>query len=201
MFDTLSRLACGWVHRENVISTWGRVSKSLTLRVLNILYGTPAYYTMVPHKAAVLTAEAKEAAENFNKNQAKYVVILPHQIPNVKDANAARIYNIADEQVIYFWFRFLFLFERRLNSGDKKLASETNQVRTAVFNEPEGYRKYVKRLSALLSEFASVGVIVKRPIKTVDYDLSDVDKANKNRIAPKFCQSPAFAEELNTLYS
>ena len=187
LFSYLSYYASGWTHRENVVQVWVNLCKGLTQRVLRILYDTPCSF-----KAKYLKpiASQPELYDSFEKDQGRYVIVLPY---DSKEPNTARVYNLSDEQLVYLWMRFMLLFERRITFD--KMESGTDNKKVLLFNQHESYQLYFKCLADILKEFSNVGRVVNRPEKDVLYDNSEVDKAVKIMIPSRFPQSETFRDE------
>eukprot|EP01022_Parablepharisma_sp_SALTPOND_P028472 TRINITY_DN71015_c2_g1_i1.p1 TRINITY_DN71015_c2_g1~~TRINITY_DN71015_c2_g1_i1.p1 ORF type:complete len:1027 (-),score=106.69 TRINITY_DN71015_c2_g1_i1:12447-15527(-) len=190
LFACLSNYASGWIHRENVIQAWARVCKSLTKRLTRVLYNVPYFMSARLLKPPAVTLDLHKA---FAKEQGKYVIVFPHE---TKEPSSAKVYNLSNEQLIYFWLRFLFLFDRRLACEG---ADTLGNKRALPFNEPEGYQLYVKCLADILKEFANVGRIVKHSSRDAYYDANEIEKAVKTVIPPRFLQSQQFGEEFKEL--
>ena len=130
LFEFYSKLACEWIHREDVIKSWFSTCKGLTEKFINLVYGGQCIYT--PHFIIQPTQQIDEAS--LIKNFGALAIIFPNE-------KKPRIYNISPEQVIYLWFRFLLLFENQTVQGKmpksyldyviellKKIAKATNPL-------------------------------------------------------------------------
>jgi len=196
-FAHLSNFIAGWVHRENVIQAWARVCKGLTKRLLRVLYNV-AYSAngryIKPPQTGQINLIPFDAYDNFLKDQTRYVVILPHES---KETQTAKIYNLSNEQLVYFWIRFVLLFERRITNYNENLGFDKKGM---PFFENEVHQLYVKCLADILKEFANVGRIVKRTPRDVLYETSEVEKAFKYLIPARFVQNSDYLTEISKLF-
>ncbi len=194
LFDKLSTYSSEWIHRENVIDAWARVCRGLTRRMLTVIYGAkcchyaPRLYKYSPGQ--------NEFVDSFLRDQDRFVIVQPSE--SLKEQGTAKVYQIADEQVVYFWYRFLLLFERRLvDSREKKQEISRGSV---AFSEPENYQLYVRQLASLLKEFYTAGGSLKGRTKDIHYEAAEIDRASRFQVPARFPQSADFVRDTEQLY-
>jgi hypothetical protein len=110
-------------------------------------------------------------------------------LPTRKETTTAKVLTLSDEQLVYFWLRFLFLFEPGNGLGAKR-----------VLGSGDTYKFYVQLLSRLVSEFAHVGRIVQRRTQEAVLDTAELERLQTVRVEGRFVQSPTFKSDMHLLY-
>lgn len=181
-FDTFTKFACCWTHREDFLSYWLAVCNGLTQRIINILFDVPNNYILHMNKT---TNKAQDTfSESFiAKFQNECVIV--HCLDR-----KPKIYYMSADHTIYCWYRMLFLLEQNPNNQDFR----------GFPVEPEQYATSINLFNSLIKLFSGNGKIEQRKKKDIYLDQEEVERASKNFIEPKVQQHANFSSELNTLY-
>jgi hypothetical protein len=184
-FDTFSTLSWNWTHKEVLITIWCAVCQGLTKRLLSFVYDI--HYDYNVH---LMRSQGAQSDKQLTASINNYVVVL-YQDRNKQ--NFAKLYNIVDEQVLYLWFRLLFLFVKK--EGDcRKAHSLVNSSVNQKFS-----RSYIETISKILKEFSEVGKLEKEDPVEIIVLQSELMKVSSTHITPRFIQSPTFESELTSL--
>jgi len=185
LFDDLSRLACGWTHREIVITNWHAVCYGLTKRLINIIYNLP--YEYVPH---IQKSGDAELEERLSRTLSNYVVVQYTE----HEKTRSKLFNVPEEHVLYLWFRLFFMFEKkRIKNKDQHSANVT------AFSNGKIYMAYLTAAGKIQEEFTEVGKFGPKKQKDIYFDPADILKAGSIVIKPKFVQSGTYKTELCSL--
>ena len=99
LFGELSRLVRGWTHVGVLIRTWHAVSLGLTRRLLSIIFAKPFPYKII------YTDRTRKYSHSKPTSIKNMVIIL------FPDNKRSKLFHITDELVLYYWYRFLYIFE------------------------------------------------------------------------------------------
>lgn len=192
LLNCLSMLSSEWILQKSLfLDKWFAVIKGLTRRLLNILFNKPCQYSIFFGKQPLTQSElsTSKSEEAIIKDANLYVYVAFEQ--------KTAVFNIPDEQVLYFWFRFLFLLEPRLGS---QFPSGIQTTRKSLPCIPEKYRHYIKIMSFIIKEFSNVGRISDLKKKEKIYiEQNEFEMLIKLKIVPRFVQSPSYSAEFNEL--
>ena len=180
LFLCFSDLSSRWLHRENFLNYWFSLCVGLNQRLLNILFGHPYQYRYF------LTYARKVCGEVYRFDMQNYLIVMSSDIE-------ANVYNVTDEQVVYLWFRLVFLFDQRFTSPLPK--------GKVILPYPEIYNFYIWKITQMLKEFKKVGGLITRKCKEIFIEKDDYEQAMRFRVDPIGFNGSDFNANIKELYS
>ncbi len=191
LFDSFATLASEWTFREPFLAHWFSVCDGLNKRMLHLLYNVP--YPYIPTLIPQIQGESNSIQDAALAGSLhSYVVVLEGEY---KGITRAKLYNLPVNQVLYLWYRMLFLFEKR------ELGSAAPETSKATFTVGKCYAQYIEYIARLLKQFAGVARLTPRRTKAIHVTTSEAEKAARAEIVPRFVQSPSFRADLVQLYA
>lgn len=184
-FDIFSNLAWNWTQKEVLMTIWCAVCHGLTKRLLNFVYEVPYDYNVYVMKGTGVQND-KQLTASINN----YVVVL---FQDRNKQNYAKLYNIVNEQVLYLWFRLIFLFVKK-----EEDCRNAHALINATINQ-KFTRSYIETIATILQEFSEVGKLERGDPADIIVLQSEITKVSLLFITPRFIQSPAFESELTSL--
>jgi hypothetical protein len=178
LFTYFSYHAINWLHRKNVLKVWRNVCIALAKRLSIAMYGANLSNA---GELVEINKTPLDLCGNFMKNQSKYTIV------KAVTQDIAKIFNVPDELLVYYWMEFMFLFDKRLKNVEESLVE---------FSNPKEFYLYIEYFTEILRVFSVTAHYNSN--SEIRYSGEEIKKAANS--APFPIQDKEFGAKIKSLF-